>query len=205
LQGNEIITYYTLEVDTGTGYSVLNPTGLLVTNKVYYSTTPFTKNTIFKYRVAASNSVGMGAYSSELSITTDNIPNAVPNFVNTTVSPRQIKLSWSALTLDSVTGRDEVTYYKLEYHDNKATTTLWTELTASTSAAVTTFTHDVVSPFPANLDQSDYTVKYRISATNGVGYGPITELGVVTKTYPRKMDKITFIEPDPDFVTINWL
>lgn len=78
------------------------------------------------------------------------------------------------MTADADIGRDTVTYYKLEYHDNKATTTVWTELTSSTNAAVLAYSHDVQSPFPANIDQSDYYVKYRVSATNGVGYSVTT-------------------------------
>ncbi len=66
LQGFELITYYTLEVDKGSGYEVLNPTGSIITNYIHENTTPFTNNTAFKYRVAASNPVGFGAYSDEL-------------------------------------------------------------------------------------------------------------------------------------------
>jgi hypothetical protein len=90
LQGNDIITYYTLEVDMGSGFEVLNPTGSLIITKLHTSTTPFSKHTVFKYRVAATNGVGMGAYSSELSITTDTIPNAVPDFMKVSVAHRQI-------------------------------------------------------------------------------------------------------------------
>lgn len=200
LQGNDIITYYTLEVDMGSGFEVLNPTGSLIITKLHSSTTPFSMHTVFKYRVAATNGVGMGAYSSELSITTDTIPNAVPDFMKVSVAHRKIQLSWSALTDPTVTGRDPVTYYKLEYHDNKPTTTSWTELTSSTLTAVTSFDH-IISlsdpPFPANINQADYSVKYRVSAMNGVEYGPTTEITVVTKTYPRKMNLPTNEDPIP--------
>ncbi len=98
-----------------------------------------------------------------------------------------------------------MTYYKLEYHDNLPATTAWTELTKSSNPAVLTFQHDVSSPFPANLDQSNYYVKYRISATNGVEYGVTTELQVLTKTYPRKMNIATFADPTPSDVVINWV
>ena len=142
----------------------------------------------------------MGAYSSELSITTDTIPNAVPDFMMVSVAPRKIQLSWSALTDPAVTGRDPVTYYKLEYHDNKPTTTSWIELSSSTLAAVTSFDHILDQsgpPFPANLNQNDYSVKYRVTAMNGVEYGPSTEITVVTKTYPRKMNLPTNEDPVP--------
>jgi hypothetical protein len=51
-------------------------------------------------------------------------------------------------------------------------------------AYVTQFTHTVPNPFPANIDQTPYYVKYRVSATNGVGYGITTELFVLTDTFP---------------------
>jgi uncharacterized protein YktA (UPF0223 family) len=100
-----------------------------------------------------------------------------------------------------VTGRDPVTQYKLEYHDSLPTTVAWTQLS---SADVVEFSHNVESPFPANINQSDYFVKYRISAINGVGQGATTEIQVLTKTFPRKMDIVTFDEPTPSSVVIKW-
>ena len=72
----------------GSGYTVLNPTGSIITNKIHTSTSPFINNTVFKYRVAASNGVGMGAYSTELSVTTDDYPIAVSSFIMVHTSPR---------------------------------------------------------------------------------------------------------------------
>ncbi len=205
LQGFELITYYTLEVDKGSGYEVLNPTGSIITNYIHESTTPFTRNTAFKYRVAASNPVGFGAYSDELSLSTDNVPSEVKNLALVSTLPKQIKIKWDALLLESDTGRDTVIYYKLEYHDNLPSTTLWTELTKSSNPLVLEFQHDVDSPFPANIDQSDHFVKYRVSALNGVEYGVTTELLVLTKTFPRKMNTVTFDDPNPFTIGINWI
>jgi hypothetical protein len=87
LQGFELITYYTLEVDKGSGYEVLNPTGSIITNYIHENTTPFTRNTAFKYRVAASNPVGFGAYSDELTLSTDNVPSEVKNLALVSTLP----------------------------------------------------------------------------------------------------------------------
>lgn len=94
--------------------------------------------------------MGMGAYSSVLSITTDGYPEQVQNVALVSVAPLTINVKWDALTTDTQMGRDSITYYKLEYHDNQASTTVWTELTSSSNAAVTLFTHTVATPFPAN-------------------------------------------------------
>lgn len=123
----------------GSGYSVLNPTGSIITNFIQTTSSPFTQNFAFKYRVAASNAVGMGAYSTELSVTTDDVPVAVKNFALVSVAPKTIKVSWDEQTLETETGRDTVTYYKLEYHDNQASTTVWTELTSTKNIAVINF------------------------------------------------------------------
>ena len=55
----------------------LNPTGSIISTYIHTSSNPFINNTVFKYRVAASNGMGMGAYSEELLITTDTVPEEV--------------------------------------------------------------------------------------------------------------------------------
>ena len=55
----------------------LNPTGSIISTYIHTSSNPFINNTVFKYRVAASNAMGMGAYSEELLITTDTVPEEV--------------------------------------------------------------------------------------------------------------------------------
>jgi hypothetical protein len=56
----------------------LNPTGSVISTFTHTSaSTPFKNNTIFKYRVAATNGMGMGAYSEELLITTDTVPEEI--------------------------------------------------------------------------------------------------------------------------------
>ena len=68
--------------------------------------------------------------------------------MNTTLAPKTIKLSWDAFTLDADTGRDPITYYKLEYNDNVSSG--WTELTSSSNSPVTIYNHTLSTPFPAN-------------------------------------------------------
>jgi hypothetical protein len=40
---------------------------------------------------------------------------------------------------------------------------------------------------------------------NGVGYGPVSEISVLTKTYPVKMDPVTFDDPIPTTIVIHWV
>ena len=129
--------------------------------------------------------MGMGAYSEDLSVTTDNVPQEVKNLATVSIAPKTIKVKWDALTTEDETGRDPVNYYKLEYHDNKATTAVWTELTSHSVDFVIDFQHDLTVPFPANRNMDDYFVKYRVSALNGVEYGVTTEIQILTKTYPK--------------------
>lgn len=77
-------------------------------------------------------------------------------------------------------GRDVITNYLLEYHDG----TSWSTVT-EVDSLTDTYVHTLSVPFPANVDRSDFIVKYRVSAKNSIGYGIISsELTVVTCTYP---------------------
>jgi hypothetical protein len=90
-----------VDPDTGT-YLTLNPTGSIIATYTHTSpTAPFKNNTIFKYRVAATNGMGMGAYSEELLITTDTVPEEVQNLVKVSVDPKIIKVKWDDLITDT--------------------------------------------------------------------------------------------------------
>ena len=106
-------------------------------------------------------------------------------------------MSWDAFTLDVDTGRDPIVYYRLEYFSN-ATLATWLEITSELAAPVTTFTYTLSSPFPANQDQSDHYVSFRVTAINNVGEGPVsTNLDVLIKTFPKQMAKVTIDDPQP--------
>jgi len=79
-----------------------NPTGSIIATYTHTSpTAPFKNNTIFKYRVAATNGMGMGAYSEELLITTDTVPEEVQNLVKVSVDAKIIKVKWDDLITDT--------------------------------------------------------------------------------------------------------
>jgi hypothetical protein len=71
---------------------------------------------------------------------------------------------------------------------------------------VTTFTHTLTVPFPANHDQSNYYVSYRVTAINSVGEGQAsTNLDVLTETFPKQMAKVTIDDPEPQLIKISWI
>jgi hypothetical protein len=80
-------------------------------------------------------------------------------------------------------GRDPVINYKLQYDSNNGSG--YSDL-VTLGPTVTSYTHSMATPFPANTDRSNYYVKYRVIAINGVGQGiPSNDLLVLTDTYPR--------------------
>lgn len=69
-----------------------------------------------KYRVKAKNRVGLGTvYSSELSVTADNVPIRMNNPTRNSVSPNEISIDWTGISADVDTGRDSVVYYHVKW------------------------------------------------------------------------------------------
>lgn len=144
------------------------------------NSTNFPNNTNFRFRLKSKNGVGFGPYSTPTTITSDRTPLQPLPPTNGTVTPTSIEVSWTALTEFEARGRDTILNYLLEYFDGTDWSTV-IEVDANTF----THTHEIPSGFPANTDRSDYFVKYRVSAKNGIGYGILSpELSVLTDTYP---------------------
>jgi len=140
-------------------------------------------NTVVRYRIRSKNGVGYGPYSPCTSITTDRTPLQPLAPTNGEVTYNSIQLAWVIFTTDTDMGRDPVINYKLQYDSNNGTG--YNDLVTLSSTA-TSYTHTLTTPFPANADRSNYYVKYRVIAINGVGNGiPSPDLLVLTDTYPR--------------------
>lgn len=121
---------------------------------------------------------------------------------NGTVLAKSIIVNWVDLVGNENIGRDPLIHYIVEYNSGSSWSTV-----ATLAQTVLTYTHTLAVPFPANTDRTDYTVKYRVSAENGVGIGiPSPELSVVTSTYPKKMDPVVVNDADitPVGITISW-
>jgi hypothetical protein len=134
----------------------------------------------------ARNGLGDGLYSDILEIYTDDVPVKGRNLAKVSVEPKTIKVSWDGFTDDADTGRDPVIYYRLEYKSNLPSSD-WEELTSLTNTPLRTdFEHTLSDPFPANHDQSDYLVSYRVTAINKVGEGATSDvLDILTETFPK--------------------
>jgi hypothetical protein len=126
------VTYYELSWDQGTDnwVTLTSPDTGLVTTFTHNTDSTFPSGSSHKYRVRGKNGVGMGSYSSPLTVTADE----VPTFMNTPivnqvtgVAPKWIYLTWAGITSPVHTGRDTVIYYELQWLNYNTNT--WTVLT----------------------------------------------------------------------------
>jgi hypothetical protein len=80
--------------------------------------------------VAAINGVGLGAFSTSLTILTDNVPVRMNTPVeDPSTNASMISISWTGITLDADTGRDPIIYYRLEWNQG-APINIWQELSS---------------------------------------------------------------------------
>lgn len=211
--GRDLIQYYRLEWDQGdASLDIETPwTELTDPNSatLQYSFTQssanpsFANNTYFRYRMAARNGIGMGSYSDPITIISDRTPLQMASPTNGSISPLTIQIYWSDLVRYQETGRDPLTNYKVEYLSDE--TTGWAQILETTPTTLS-FLHTSATILPCNVDRSNYYVKYRVSAKNGVGYGMLSEdLLVLTDTFPKKMDAMAVVgDVVPGQFTVSW-
>ena len=131
--GRDPITNYQLEwlpitTPATTTWTVL--TTAPETDSSLTVTSGFTINTKYQIRVTAINGVGLGQYSDVLEILTDNVPTRMNDPAeDPSTNANFIKVTWTGITDDADTGRDAITYYKLEWDQGLGGTTNWVELT----------------------------------------------------------------------------
>lgn len=113
--GRDAITYYKCEwLRQGSSTWVELTNGNTMTNTI--TTTNFQDNKYYTIRVSAKNGVGLGPYSDTIQILTDNVPqrmNDPEEDVGTDAN--NIYVKWAPIVDDVDTGRDPVTYYKLQW------------------------------------------------------------------------------------------
>lgn len=216
-KGRDEPTYYGLEWNQGTTNVWVNLTTIAAGTTLFYNHTTagaFPNNTVFKYRTYAMNGVGFGAYSTELSVTTDNTPVRLNTPTTTSVDYNSIGLTWTAISADADTGGDAIIYYYVDYYlqpcfalDSYDCTLeapdsgTWTEIsTEATQGALTTFTHTIGSHFHANSN-----FRYRICGKNNVGLGACSaELVVLTDDIPSKMSTLSSVSVDYNKIVVSW-
>lgn len=133
---------------------------------------------------------------------------------STQVDYNSIDLTWTAITADADTGRDSVTYYKVEFFNRPCYTALngdcgteleslgvWTEVSVEgTQGASTTFTHAQTDHFYPDVDH-----KYRVCAKNLVGMGACsTEVTVRTDAVPLQMSAPANVTVTYNMIEITW-
>lgn len=153
--GSEIIGYQ-IERDDGGGWFIhVANTGLVST---VYEDTGLTPSTLYKYRVAAINGVGVTGPSNEDSITTDaiTVPFIPTSLVVTAVGANQIDLSWTAPD----DGGSPITDYQIERESPVGGG--WAVLPTPVSPATNYQDTTVLSGTQYN---------YRVSAINALGTG----------------------------------
>ena len=127
--------------------------------------TSLAKGTSYIFRVAATNAVGTGLFSSASNyITTWNVPGTPTGLTATVTSSSQINLSWSKPS----DGGTPITDYKIERSTGN---NVWSTIPHVASSA-TTFSDTGLS---ANTSYS-----YRVSAINAVGTGSASSTAKAT-------------------------
>ncbi len=148
----------------------------------------------YRYRVAAINSVGAGAWSLEAGTATDpDVPGAPTALIARAVGTSRIDLSWRA---PSSTGGAAITGYRIEMSDNGGGQ--WKPLVANTKATGTTHSHTGLEPAT--------TRHYRVAAINRAGPGPASNVARATTdaTVPGVPRNLTARANGTSRIDISW-
>lgn len=108
-------------------------------------------------------------------------------------------MTWTELTGDTPTGRDTITYYKLEWYNSGSNS--WVTVNTDESTLTTWAEYTLGSGvFPSNSDQI-----FRVTAKNGVGYGASSaNATVAADSVPTSMTPPELVEAHPYNITVKW-
>lgn len=174
----------------------------------------FEPNTNVKFRVRARNLIGFGTYSPPLSVLTDGPPTRMNTPTATVIMPKQVNLKWIAISSLADTGRDPVSYYRLDYlvrpcyfsADISCLDTsvdVWTEVTTeAVQGASLTFIHTFT-----NILKPDEQFYYRVCPKNGVGFGACSDnFAMLSDTTPTFMYPavVTQANITPYWIYLTW-
>ena len=150
--GGATITYYNIYRSTSSGGEGSTPVASSTTTS--YTNTGLTNGTTYYYDIAAVNSVGVGATSSQVSATPATVPSA-PTSPSATGSNAQVALSWTAPSNGGAT----ITYYNIY----RSTSSGGEGSTPVASSTTTSYTNTGLT--------NGTTYYYDIAAVNSVGVG----------------------------------
>jgi Ca2+-binding RTX toxin-like protein len=167
--GGSAITDYQVEV-TSNGSNSWTVIPHTASNSLGFNVSNLLPGRTYQFRVAAVTSVGLGAYSNVITVTTAGgvTPNAPASFTVGTVKTNAASVSWSAVTATS-----KVSNYLLDVSTDGST---WT----SVSKKVSTSTSLSLSGLKVG---TTYQVRVAAVNANGVGdyvYGSFTTLATVS-------------------------
>ena len=139
--------------DNGTTWTTFTAAASTATSA---TVTGLTNGTAYVFRVAATNGVGVGAYTEASAAVTPGVPSA-PTSLAATVGNAQVALAWTAPT---ATGGSAITNYLVQYSSNSGSswTTFSRSASTAASATVTSLTNGTA-----------YT--FRVAAVNNFGQG----------------------------------
>jgi fibronectin type 3 domain-containing protein len=151
--GNAIMNYKVYRGSSAGAETLLTTLGNVLT----YTNTGLTNGQAYYYKVTATNSIGEGAQSNELSALPVSVPSA-PTLTSSTPGNAQMTLAW---TVPSSNGGSAITNYKVYRGSTSGGETILTTLGNVLTYTDTSLTNG----------QSYY---YKVSAVNSVGEGPLS-------------------------------
>jgi len=149
--GSPVLLYTIYRGNSSGGESFLITVPLVTT----YTDATVTNGVTYYYQVSATNAIGEGPRSSEVSVTPATPPGA-PQGLSATPGDATVSLTWSP---PSSNGGSPITNYRVYRGNISGGETLLTTLGVATSYSDTTVTNGV-------------TYYYEVSALNNVGEGP---------------------------------
>jgi fibronectin type 3 domain-containing protein len=154
--GSQITNYRVYRGTSSGGETLLTTLGNVLT----YTNTGLTNGQAYYYKVTATNSIGEGAQSNELSALPVSVPSA-PTLTSSTPGNAQMTLAW---TVPSSNGGSAITNYKVYRGSTSGGETILTTL-----GNVLTYTDSSLT--------NGQTYYYKVSAVSTVGEGPRSNEG----------------------------
>ena len=193
--GGSAITGYRIERsnDGNTGWTdLVANTGNTNTT---FTDTGLNPGTTRHYRVSAINTSGTSTPSNTANATTEagDVPGAPTNLQATSVGDDAIRLEWTA---PSDAGSSAISGYKIEHSPNG--TTAWTNLVSNTNNTSTVHTDRGLQP--------GTTRHYRVSAINGAGTGPVSNVSNATTATgpPDPPRNLRAVPNGSDQIDLSW-
>ena len=188
--GGAAVTNYLIQYSSNAGAS-WSSFSRAASSATAGTVTGLTNGVEYVFRVAAVNSVGTGAWSSESAGSTPRTTPGVPRFLLPAEDDRQVTLTWDAPLSD---GGSTITDYAVQYSTNNGTswTTFSDGVSASTGAVVTGLTNGTAH-------------RFRVAAINAEGTGSYTSASssVTPRSLPGDVTDLA-ATPGNAQVALSW-